>query len=750
MDNNNINKLINLGFNIMPVSSGKTPLFLWKDYQDKKVLNIEQFNVKSSYHALICGFNDLEVVDVDLKVLALKEDRDVFFNSLLTMLSDHIDNFLDRIVIKKTKNFGYHIIYRSKKLSGNIKLAHTLAGDCIIETRGIGGYACIYDDSYNLDYDNITLITDEERDIIIDICKTFNEKQDVPIQIDIKNEKKYKVSEKTLTPWDDFNNKNNIFDIIGDEFTVIKNTSSKIIVRRIGAKSPHSGYIFKNSGCLYLFSTNTRYPNEKLITPFMAYAIKNFGDDYSRAASHLYSNGYGDRGKPQLNAKIKIEKIEIPKGLFFPIDIFPHEIQQYIFACNKTLSNSIDYMGCSLLWIASLIIGNSFNIEVKKGWTEIPTLWIAIVGGAGIGKSPSINSMIFPLEKINGNERRRYVKLKREYDEYMALSKKEKDNAIEIEEPRRTQFIVDDVTIEALINLHSQNLAGVGVFKDELAGWFKDMNKYKEGSDKEQWLSSWSGRGISVDRISRQSDYIAHPILPVLGGIQPLILAGFLTDENKDNGFIDRMLFSFPDLCVERYIIDEIDPELISFYDNWIVNFYQEAKKLISINEFGDITPTTCVFDFYAKIEWERIFNKITALQNSDDTPEFLKSMLAKQKSYIPRFALILNTISAFHEGGNITLITADNIIKAERLSDYFFEMNQKMILSNMENAETKKIIYESKGDIINQLKSIVAMQGTEFNKTAVAKELNISRKTLHKYLKIILKCEVFRTDYKT
>ena len=96
-------------------------------------------------------------------------------------------------------------------------------------------------------------------------------------------------------------------------------------------------------------------------------------------------------------------------------------------------------------------------------------------------------------------------------------------------------------------------LAMVGVFKDELAGWFKDMNKYKEGSDKEQWLSSWSGKGIYVDRITRQSDYIAKPILPVLGGIQPSILASFFTDDNKESGFLDRMLFSYPNLKIEEY-----------------------------------------------------------------------------------------------------------------------------------------------------------------------------------------------------
>src|SRR5690625_6156005 len=39
--------------------------------------------------------------------------------------------------------------------------------------------------------------------------------------------------------------------------------------------------------------------------------------------------------------------------LTFPIDIFPKTIQNYLIECSETLNNSIDYMGCSLLWLRS-------------------------------------------------------------------------------------------------------------------------------------------------------------------------------------------------------------------------------------------------------------------------------------------------------------------------------------------------------------------------------------------------------------
>lgn len=742
MNINYITDLLLLGYNVMPINADKTPKQGWKKYQDVKINSLDEFRCSSDFYALICGFNDVEVIDVDLKILPAKVDRDKFWAALIQMLSDNIDDFNKRFCIKQTRSGGYHIIYRAKNIEGNLKLARlNIHDEAIIETRGIGGYVCMYDGLINFNYHDIQLIEDNERDIIISCCRTFNEHQDVPIQVDIKVEKQYKDKIDTLTPWEDYNNKTSIFDIISSDFDIVKNGSDKVLIRRHGAKSPHSGYVFKNSGCMYLFSTGTQYEAQKLITPFTAFAINKFNGDFSRAASFLYSQGYGDRKRPEpVKNKIIDEYVPPVDKIEFPIDIYPKEIVDYILECNKTLQNSIDYMGCAFLWMASLVVGNTLNIRVKNGWFENATVWISIVGPAGVGKSPSISSIIFPIEKINGEERRRYQRAKKEYDEYMALSKKEQKEVPEVQQPVRTQFIVDDVTIEALLNLHAQNPHGVGVFKDELAGWFKDMNKYKEGSDKEQWLSSWSGKGISVDRISRQSDYIARPLMPVLGGIQPLILSQFFTDENKDSGFLDRMLFASPDIEIEKYVDAELNNELLNYYNQWVLYFYKEARKFSHFDDNGDIMPINCKWSEDAKKEWIRIFNKITELQNSESTAEHLKSGLPKQKSYIPRFALLINTINGMNEGNqDLTTITKDSVLKAEKLSDYFIAMNEKMLQINIKSSAENKVMANVKSVSVHEkIKAIYESEGENFNKANVAKQLNISRKTLYKYIQQI------------
>ncbi len=136
--------------------------------------------------------------------------------------------------------------------------------------------------------------------------------------------------------------------------------------------------------------------------------------------------------------------------------------------CNQTLNSSVDYMGCSVLWMLSLMIGNSVKVQVKTGWIETGILWIAIVGRPGVGKTPNINNVIFPLQKANNNEVKKYIDQMDRYKNYQALDKQKKEDYEEVKKPDKGQFIASDITIEALVELHEENKNAVGVFKDDV------------------------------------------------------------------------------------------------------------------------------------------------------------------------------------------------------------------------------------------------------------------------------------------
>jgi hypothetical protein len=752
MDQNKL-KLFYDNFSLITVSDDKVPNFPWKAQQTER-LEYEKFMRHYNYKGgifrkdkteipattnfgIVTGFDNLECVDIDLKVFSTAKEQKDFWDEYTGYLRDNILDFDDKVVIYKTKNAGYHILYKSKRVQGNIKLArlkgHT---EAVLETRGVGGYIFTYPDNKvsKKNYHQIDYISDDDREIIMTFSKMYNYIDEQPIEI--KRDKKIYI-ESDLTTWDDFNQRNDIFSIIGDEFTIVGNLSKKYVIKRHGATSPHSGYIFKDTGFMFLFSTGSQYKHETLYTPFTAYARKYHNDDMKLAASKLYSEGYGSRiVNKALEPK---EKIVINKSdLEFPIDIFPKPIQSYISECSETLDSSIDYMGCSLLWMISLSIGNAMQIEVKKGWRELATIWVAIVGKAGIGKTPSITNIIFPIEKINNREIANFIKEYEKYEFYSNLSKKEQEEYPEVMKPTKKQFIANDITIEALVDLHQQNDISVGVFKDELAGWFKDMNKYKAGSDLEFWLSTWSGKSVNLNRMTRAGSFVAKPLIPVLGGIQPTIFNSFYTDDNKDNGFMDRMLLSFPELAIEQYNDREMDSNTIQWYSDTIIAFFEAVKhRMIRRDEDGNIEPKIVRFGAEAKIEWKRIFNEITNIQNSNEENEYMKSMLPKQKSYIPRFALLLHTFNAIGlDNYNFEEISKESILKAEKLSKYFIAMAKKVKIDSIEVAEIRTVIKSNSTKSTKEKFQILFETNPELNKKEVSEQLGVSLQMIYKYIK--------------
>lgn len=744
MDKSFLKRLADSNLSIIPVSVDKRPLGQWKAYQTEARTKEDIDKLNSPLYGLVTGFSGVEVIDVDLKVFSTLQEQNDFWNELLSFLKDNIDDFDKKFVIYKTKNQGYHILYRCESIVGNTKIA-VLEGhkEAVIESRGIGGMVVLYENQISkLSYSEIQTISVRDREIAWGIAKTYNYINHEEIEVPKIKEKTY--DESIITPWDDYNQKVSIFEIISGELKIVRTLNDRYILQRIGSENPMSGSVFKSNGCMYLFSTGTSWAHEKLYSPFTAYTRLFHHDDYTASARELYNKGYGTRLIHKKIEKSEPEKRETPiinkNDLVFPIEIFPAPIQSYILECKETLDSSIDYMGCSMLWLISVIVGNSIQIEVKKGWTETATIWLAVVGKAGLGKTPSIHNIIKPLLMANNKEIKNYIKQSEKFEYYDKLSAKEKKDHEEIQRPTKSQFIANDITIEALVELHQENPNSVGVFKDELAGWFKDMNKYREGSDLEFWLSTWSGKAISLNRKTAKSAFVDKPLVSVLGGIQPSILNSFYTDDNKDNGFMDRMLLSYPDLEIEKWNDKEMDYDTIQWYQDSIIAFYETVKhKVVQFDSDGDIAPKTAIIPKESKAEWIRVFNEYTDIQNSDEENEYMKSMLPKQKSYLPRFALLLNTLDSFFDDthtADAMKISKESILKAEKVSKYFIAMAKKIKVNSIETHEIKSIITTNKLKSNKEKFTELYKINPELDKKEVAEILGVSLQMIYKYVK--------------
>ena len=412
----------------------------------------------------------------------------------------------------------------------------------------------------------------------------------------------------------------------------------------------------------------------------------------------------------------------------FPIEIFPKPIQSYILDANGTLDSNIDYMSCSLLWGISAIVGNSSCIEVKHGWIEFANIWVACVGSAGVGKTPSISMATRPFERINSELISSYPRKWKAWDD---------SNGDPENEPKPNQFIVNDITIEALVDVHGKNPNSMGMFREELDGWVKNMSRYSNGSDLPFWLTTWSGKSVSMNRKSGNS-YLPRPFIPILGGVQPAILESFSTEENKSNGFLDRILLCCPEIKIELYNSNEMEITAIEYYDDWVNKLYNSIQMEVKKNEDEEIIPNKFRFDDAAKYEWEKIYNEISIMQNSDEENEYMKSMLPKQKSYIPRFCLLIHLMNSFESICIPALITKETVLKAFELSKYFIKQAQKVKVSAKETKSIASIVATNKELSPKEIFDIMLKKGEKINYTKVAEMLNVTRSTLYVWSKIV------------
>jgi hypothetical protein len=200
---------------------------------------------------------------------------------------------------------------------------------------------------------------------------------------------------------------------------------------------------------------------------------------------------------------------------------------------------------------------------------------------------------------------------------------------------------------------------------------------------------------------------------------------------------MDRMLLSFPDAKIELYNENELDYEILEWFKDNVVCFYDTLKGIIKRNQDGIIESLTAKFSEDAKKEWMHIFNDISNFQNDDNENEYLKSMYPKQKSYIPRFALLIHVFDEFFsDGGNTLLISKDSILKAEKLSKYFVATAKKVKINSVEVNNIKATAKKGTNNF-EKLKFIYD-ENPNFNRKQTAELLGISRQQIINLIKKI------------
>lgn len=303
-------KYISNGICVIAVNSEKRAFLSWKQYQDRIITNDEveeQFEHQAAVSlAVVCGkpSGNLEVIDIDQKYSLDGQ----LYNEYTQAIKDNDAELFDRLMIIQTVGGGYHIYYRCTSILGNLKLAsrettpeeQAMNPDdkvrVLIETRGQGGYVVAPPSKgYKvLVGDAIPTITPDERDVLIELARSFNQVLDKPVKTHITHG--YNPKEYGLSPFEDYNKRGDVIGLLtGHGWKVIREHGDRVIFRRPGKDVGTSGDYLLTKQWFSVFTTSSVFEPNKAYLPYAVYAVLECNGDFKEAARRLLSAGYGER-----------------------------------------------------------------------------------------------------------------------------------------------------------------------------------------------------------------------------------------------------------------------------------------------------------------------------------------------------------------------------------------------------------------------------------------------------------------------
>ena len=418
-------------------------------------------------------------------------------------------------------------------------------------------------------------------------------------------------------------------------------------------------------------------------------------------------------------------QINVP---IFPSDVFASKIQEVINETHNALQYPVDFTGCSILFAASVAIGNTYKLKVMNTYVNSSLLYIALVGRAGSVKTHPVNFALKPLIERDKENYKNYISAKEKYETIVDMSKEEKSKLAQenLGKPELKQIILTDQTPEALHKVHNINKRGIGLFKDELISWFNDLNRYNKGSEQELWLQNWSGSFVKINRISRDPIYIAYPFIGVIGTIQPSLLFEIVKDNRGGNGYKDRILFAAPgELRKEYFSSNELSQNLIDEYSDIISKILLIEEKYDSND---DVYSEIIEFSSEAKKRYIEWYNFNADLMNETVEKEDIVSLFSKLEIYVARLALILQTLYMAADNDTISSVSLKATEGAIRLVEYFRMTGLKVHLKI--NAENNRI------DKLPEKERAIELIKTGMSNVDVAKKLKKSEGTIRNWRK--------------
>ncbi|MEO7033678.1 MAG: YfjI family protein [Polyangiaceae bacterium] len=375
-------------------------------------------------------------------------------------------------------------------------------------------------------------------------------------------------------------------------------------------------------------------------------------------------------------------------------DLLPDSLRPWLTDVAERTQCPPEYAAVGAIVALASVVGRGVAIRPKRqdDWTVVPNLWGAVVGPPSAMKTPALREAMRPLTHLasqssdthTANEARRMtieakraalrdamkaaakkpvvaISVRRDAQQEQTELEQQYDDLVAeaAEATAERRYIIYDATVEKLGEILSQSPRGVLLFRDELVGWLRSLDKSGHENDRSFFLEAWNGDGNYVyDRIARGTIKIESACVSILGGIQPGPLGAYLRAAESggagDDGLMQRLqMLVYPDppkgwINVDRWP----DPEA-----------RQRARDVYS--RLANATPEDLGADVLDGIPFVRFDESAQAyfetwrlnLENrirGTEEHAAIESHLTKYRSLMPSLALVLHL--ADNAGGPVCL----------------------------------------------------------------------------------------------
>src|SRR5262245_40919516 len=100
----------------------------------------------------------------------------------------------------------------------------------------------------------------------------------------------------------------------------------------------------------------------------------------------------------------------------FPVDTLPASLHDWLYRNARGSGTTVAHVAAPHIGIDRSLLGTARGIRAARSWSEPATLWCAVVGFSGTGKTPGIDRTRSVVGAIEYGRRHKVAELQREHE----------------------------------------------------------------------------------------------------------------------------------------------------------------------------------------------------------------------------------------------------------------------------------------------------------------------------------------------